>query len=275
MLPSYMTSFAYRCQRNLGIAFVFFMFAVMALWPKSSHAQGAPFTCDVVFYQVRNPAAPNDTVSQIFGYLNINSSTSPNPVYVTPPTGRLNSLGYNPVDNYMYAIDSSGVAGAPRLFRVGQGGYQLVGQILDETGAAFPAGFNPTAGAFDAAGRYYFAGQGTTNGVASSIAPNAIYRVDFIPSTGNMTAAQRYNFNVPNVMNVGDFDFNGAGGPAGLLLGASRQATYGNTPTMHRITLQPAVSGNVGTASVVTATIAGATFGGIGLGCLHLKVLCF
>jgi uncharacterized repeat protein (TIGR01451 family) len=236
-----------------------------AMIPMHAQAQGAPFTCDVVFYQVRNPNnAGFTTESQLFGYLNINSSTAPNPVFGTPPIGRLNALGYNPVDNYMYALDASGgVGGVARLVRIGQGGYQVVGDILDNTGAAF-VGFNPTAGAFDAAGRYYFSGQGTTNGVAASLAPNAIFRVDVIPGTGNMTAAQRYNFNVPNVMNVGDFDFNGAGGPAGLLLAASQQATYGGIRTMHQISLQPAASGTVGTASVATATIAGATFGGVG-----------
>ncbi|MBS7807804.1 DUF11 domain-containing protein [Variovorax sp. PCZ-1] len=227
-----------------------------------AHAQGSPFTCDVVFYQIRNPNnAGFTTVSQIFSYAAINSSTAPTPEYATPPTGRLNALGYNPVDNYMYALDAG--AGVPRLYRIGQGGYQLVGDILDTTGAAI-AGFTPTAGAFDAAGRYYFSGQGTTNGQGNSMAPNAIFRVDFIPATGNMTAAQRYNFDVPNVMNFGDFDFNGAGGPAGLLLGASTQANYGGIRTMHRITLQPASSGAVGTASVVTTTIASAAFTGIG-----------
>jgi uncharacterized repeat protein (TIGR01451 family) len=233
--------------------------------PMQAQAQGSPFTCDVVFYQVRNPNTSGFTTqSQIFSYLNINNATSPNPVFGTPPTGRLNALGYNPVDNYMYALDATGgVGGAARLVRIGQGGYQVVGDILDNTGAAF-VGFSPTAGAFDAAGRYYFSGQGTTNGQANSMAPNAIFRVDFIPAAGNMTAAQRYNFNVPNVMNFGDFDFNGAGGPAGLLLGASTQPNYGSIRTMHQITLQPAASGTVGTANVVTSTIANATFTGIG-----------
>ncbi len=248
-----------------AISLIAAFFALLAMMPMQAQAQGAPFTCDVVFYQIRNPNnAGFGTESQIFGYPTINSSTAPTPVYATPPIGRLNGLAYNPVDNYMYALDATGgVGGAARLVRIGQGGYQVVGDILDNTGAAF-LGFNPTAAAFDAAGRYYFSGQGTTNAVDSSLAPNAIFRVDAIPATGNMTAAQRYNFNTLNVMNVGDFDFNGAGGPAGLLLGASRQATYGNIPTMHRITLQPAASGTVGTASLVTATIAGATFGGIG-----------
>jgi uncharacterized repeat protein (TIGR01451 family) len=238
------------------------LLALSALMPTLALAQGAPFTCDVVFYQIRNPNTAGFTnVSQIFSYLTISGSVAPNPVYATPPTGRLNALGYNPVDNYMYALNAAGGVGA-QLVRIGQGGYQVVGEIFDTTGAAF-AGFNPTAGAFDAAGRYYFSGQGTTNGVASSMAPNAIFRIDSIPATGNMTAAQRYNFNVPNVMNFGDFDFNGAGGPAGLLLGASSQATYGNIRTMHRITLQPG-AGGIGSANVVTSTVAGATFTGIG-----------
>jgi uncharacterized repeat protein (TIGR01451 family) len=253
------------CHGRIFLAWMLHCFILMAMMPTLAQAQGAPFTCDVVFYQVRNPNTTGFTTqSQLFSYLNINNTTAPNAVFGTPPVGRLNALGYNPVDNYMYALDASGgVGGVARLVRIGQGGYQVVGDILDNTGAAF-AGFNPTAGAFDAAGRYYFSGQGTTNGQANSMAPNAIFRVDFIPATGNMTAAQRYNFNVPNVMNFGDFDFNGAGGPAGLLLGASTQANYGGIRTMHQITLQPAASGSVGTASVVTSTIAGAAFTGIG-----------
>ncbi|NJS36126.1 MAG: DUF11 domain-containing protein [Brachymonas sp.] len=236
---------------------------LLTSWFSPAKAQGSPFTCDVVFYQVRNPNSSLTTQSQIFSYLSISNSVSPTPVYGTPPVGRLNALGYNPVDNYMYALSSGGNVGV-QLIRIGQGGYQTVGAILDNTGAAFPNGFSPTAGAFDAAGRYYFSGQGTSNGVAGSMEPNAIFRVDSIPLTGNMTAAQRYNFNVPNVMNFGDFDFNGAGGPAGLLLGAGQQGTYGNIRTMHRITLQPAASGTVGTASVSTTTIANAGFVSIG-----------
>ncbi len=241
------------------------LLALLAMLPSQAHAQGSPFTCDVVFYQIRNPGTSGFTgVSQIFSYSTISGSVAPNPVFATPQGRRLNALGYNPVDNYMYALDASGtVAGAARLVRIGQGGYQTVGDILDNTGAAF-TGFNPTAGAFDAAGRYYFSGQGITNGVASSMAPNAIFRIDSIPATGNMTAAQRYNFNVPNVMNFGDFDFNGAGGPAGLLLGAASQGgAYGNIRTMHRITLQPG-AGGIGSANVVTSTVAGATFTAIG-----------
>lgn len=237
------------------------MLLFLALLPQQAVAQGAPFTCDVVFYQIRNPNSALTTQSQLFSYVTINGTVSPNPIYATPPVGRLNALGYNPVDNYMYALNAAG--GSAQLIRIGQGGYQTVGTIADTNGVPL-AGFTPTAGAFDAAGRFYFSGQGTTNGVGASMAPNAIFRIDSIPATGNMTAAQRYNFDVPNVMNFGDFDFNGAGGPAGLLLGASSQATYGNIRTMHRITLQPAASGGIGTASVVTSTVAGATFTGIG-----------
>ncbi len=212
---------------------------------------GAPFTCDVVFYQVRNPS----TNFQIFGYPTINSGVTPTAIYPADKALQLNALGYNPADNYMYALRVG--ATPPELYRIGQSGYELVGTIADTTGAAIAGYTQPTAGAFDAGGRYYFAGQGTTNGLANSIAPNAIFRIDSIPALGNMVASHRYNFDVPSVLNTGDFDFNGAGGPNGLLLGASKQAEYGNIPTMHRITLQASSSTAIGTASVVTATLAG------------------
>lgn len=250
--------------RYLFRALVVLCMVWMSGLPAVSQAQGAPFTCEVVFYQVRNPNSSLTTQSQIFSYSSISDFVAPNPVYGTPPVGRLNSLGYNPVDNYMYALFAS--AGNPRLYRIGQGGYQLVGNINNTTGAAI-TGFTPTAGAFDAAGRFYFAGQGTTAGIGLSIAPNAIFRVDAIPATGNMNAAHQYNINTTSIMNVGDFDFNGAGGPSGLLLAASRQTTYyGNTPTMHRITLQPSTTSLIGTASVATATIAGIGTGTFSIG---------
>jgi uncharacterized repeat protein (TIGR01451 family) len=218
---------------------------------------GSPFTCDVVFYQVRNPGSS----FQIFGYPSINSSLTPTAIYSADKTGlQLNALAYNPVDNYMYALQVG--ATPPTLYRIGQSGYELVGTIADTNGAAITGYTQPTAGAFDAAGRYYFAGQGTTNALANSIAPNAIFRVDFIPITaGNMNAAHRYNFDVSSVMNTGDFDFNGAGGPAGLFLGASKQDSYGGIPTLHRIQLQPSSSTLIGTASVSTLTLPGAPTG--------------
>jgi uncharacterized repeat protein (TIGR01451 family) len=212
---------------------------------------GSPFTCDVVFYQVRNPG----TAHQIFGYPTINSGLAPTAIYAADKAGlNLNALAYNPVDNYMYAIQTGGT---PNLYRIGQTGAELVGTILDTTGNPITGYGQVTAGAFDAGGRYYFAGQGTTNGLANSITPNAIFRVDSIPALGNITSAHQYNIDVPSMMNIGDFDFNGAGGPNGLLLGAGKQADYGNIPTMHRITLQASPSTAIGTANVVTSTLAG------------------
>jgi uncharacterized repeat protein (TIGR01451 family) len=216
---------------------------------------GSPFTCDVVFYQVRNPG----TAHQIFGYPTINSGLAPTAIYAADKTNlNLNALAYNPVDNYMYGLGVT--ATVPTLYRIGQTGYELVGTIADTNGSAIvnaSGTFLVTAGAFDAGGRYYFAGQGISNGLGNSIAPNAIFRVDSVPATGNIVASHRYNINVPSVMNIGDFDFNGAGGPNGLLLGASKQADYGNIPTMHRITLQASPSTAIGTANVVTSTLAG------------------
>jgi uncharacterized repeat protein (TIGR01451 family) len=233
--------------------------ALLAWTSTPLHAQtaGAPFTCDVVFYQIRNDSS-GTTASNVFGFPVINNTVTPINVYSSDRTNvELNAIGYNPVDNYMYGL-ANGV-NPPTMYRIGQTGYELVGTIAAPPAGSLAGWGNPTAGAFDAGGRYYFAGQGTTNGVANSIAPNAIYRVDAIPSTGNMTAAQQYNISIPNLLNLGDFDFNGAGGTSGLLLGASKQGgAYGDIPTMVRITLAPSGTG-VGVANVVTSTLAGLT----------------
>jgi hypothetical protein len=62
---------------------------------------GAPFTCDVVFYQMRN----NGTQSLLVKFASVSSTVTP--TAATPainPTIAINSIGYNPVDNYIYGI---------------------------------------------------------------------------------------------------------------------------------------------------------------------------
>ncbi|MDB5964467.1 MAG: hypothetical protein JWQ72_967 [Polaromonas sp.] len=212
---------------------------VLAAVCGSTWAQGGPFNCDVVFYQVRD-ISPN---SLLLKFASVSSTVTPTSVYSASQPTMLNSLGYNPVDNYMYALRSSG-AEQPTLFRVGQTGYQLVGQINNIAGSTLlSTAFVATAGVFDAAGRYYFAGQ------ATNISPPAIFRVDSIPLTGAMTVAQQYNLSA-TVVNPGDFDFNGAGGPNGLLLAATGT-------TFARFTLAANnTSPALGTATVATGTLA-------------------
>jgi uncharacterized repeat protein (TIGR01451 family) len=234
------------------------MLLLLALLPQPAAAQaGAPFTCDVVFYQMRNQNT--GTGSLLIKFAAVSSSVTP--TAATPAintTIEINAIGYNPVDNYIYGIHSNGAASAtnPLLYRIGQSGYEAVGTINTSVpgGIAIADNFVPTAGVFDAAGRYYFAGQG---GTPNNIAPAAVFRVDSIPATGAVNVAHQYNNTPAAVANYGDFDFNGAGGPDGLLLAA----TGGN---LYRINLTAnATTPGIGTAShgVVSLT---SSVGGIG-----------
>lgn len=207
--------------------------------------QGSPFNCDVVFYQVRNASG-----SVLLRFPSVSATVTPTSVYTATQTVLLNSVGYNPVDNYMYGIQAA--TGIPQLYRIGSTGYQLVGAIGNVAGSTALTGtFLPTGGWFDAAGRYYFAGQGGGN-----ISPAAIFRVDFIPGTGAVTVAQQYNLTAP-LVNVGDFDFNGAGGPNGLLLAATG-TTFARVTLAENLTTPAA-----GTATVATAVLP-SSVGGIG-----------
>lgn len=210
-----------------------------------------PFNCDVVFYQVRNHGGTPSTDSQLFKFAKVDATVTPQAVYTTTKTIRLNALGYNPTDNFMYAIDST-ITGLPVLYRVGSIGYDKVGTITNTiVGGTALTSFVPTAGVFDAAGRYYFAGQNT------NIVPAAVFRVDSLPLAGTMTVAHQYNLTPTAIINFGDFDFNGAGGPNGLLLGA----TGGN---LYRLTLaENSVNPALGTATVQTLGLVGGV-GGVG-----------
>ena len=223
------------------------------LLPAVTHAQtaGAPFTCDVVFYQMRNIG--NNSLPVKFAA--VNATVTPTAVYTTVQGTGLNSLGYNPVDNYMYAIRINPVAGqGPQLYRIGQSGYELVGIIQPSAlmSATILNNFTPTAGVFDAGGRYYFAGQGGAN----IITPSGIFRVDYIPLSGNPTVAHQYTITAA-ITNFGDFDFNGAGSPNGLLLGATGTNLY-------RINLAQGATSIDGTATIATVPLATANVGGVG-----------
>ena len=209
-------------------------------------AQGSPLNCDVVFFQVKN----NSGVSQIVKFASVSGTVTPTGIYEATQAPVLNSMGYNAADNYLYAVTA--VQATPTLNRIGSTGYTAVGTIANSLvgGTPLTSLFTPTAGVFDAAGRYYFAGQGT------GITPAAIFRVDSIPSSGAVEVAHQYNLSPAAIANMGDLDFNGAGGLPGLLLGATGTQLY-------RIQLTPNNSNPaLGTASVSTVTIP--TVGGVG-----------
>jgi uncharacterized repeat protein (TIGR01451 family) len=196
------------------MVFVGLILAMLAMMPTLAVAQGAPFTCDVVFYQLRSDNANNNTIFVKFAA--VSSSVTPTAALPTTVAPTLNALGYNPVDNYLYAIQNPG----PNLYRIGQSGVQLVGPLTNTVPSGSPlATFTPTGGVFDAAGRFYFAGQGGTG-----INPPAIFRVDSIPVSGNVNVVHQYNNVIggtATIPNYGDFDFNGAGGPNALVLAAT------------------------------------------------------
>jgi uncharacterized repeat protein (TIGR01451 family) len=222
---------------------------LMALLPQMAQAQaGPPFTCDVVFYQMRNLAAGD--ASLLIKFAAVSPTVTPTSVFTTTKTEEINAIGYNPVDNYIYGIRSNGTtAQLHDLYRIGQLGYELVGTITNPLagGAIIDDSFVPTSGAFDAAGRYYFAGQGGGN-----IVPGAIFRMDNV-----LTTAISHQYNIATTqVNFGDFDFNGAGGPSGLLLAGT------GTPTgvLSRIQLAP----NNTNPAAGTATFTNLTIGALG-----------
>lgn len=243
------------CKQNRLYQAAMACLAVMLAWlmllPSQAQAQGAPFTCDVVFYQLRSQnGTPGNTIFVKFAA--VSGSVTPAAVFPTSFTPTLNALGYNPVDNYLYAIQNPG----PNLYRVGQSGVQLVGPLTNTVpGGSSLAVFTPTGGVFDAAGRFYFAGQGGTG-----INPPAILRVDSIPVSGNVNVVHQYNNffgGAPPIPNYGDFDFNGAGGPNGLVLAATGTRFF-------RIQLAAnATTPGIGTATHVESTLT-LTTGGIG-----------
>jgi uncharacterized repeat protein (TIGR01451 family) len=76
----------------------------------------AQFTCDGTFYQVKEPTGA--TASSLF---RINRGSNPytaTALYTLP--GVFNNLGYNPVDNYQYALNVAG--GPPVMYRLGPAG---------------------------------------------------------------------------------------------------------------------------------------------------------
>jgi uncharacterized repeat protein (TIGR01451 family) len=182
-------------------------------------------------------------------------SSSVTPTAATPAvntTIEINAIGYNPVDNYIYGIRADSATNT--LYRIGQSGYELVGALTQTVPLGLSvASLVPTAGVFDAAGRYYFAGQG---GTPNNITPAAIFRVDSIPVTGAVNVVHQYSNTPTAVTNYGDFDFNGAGGPNGLLLAATQTNFF-------RIQLTAnASTPGIGTASHTSFTIP--SVGGVG-----------
>jgi hypothetical protein len=98
--------------------------AVVALVPSPAQALGPAFTCDAVTYQTVGPQLKIGTVD---------TSDSPASLVYTnvgaAHANNLNAGGYNPVDNFIYAMKYSG-SGAPSLVKIASdGSYDTIGPL--------------------------------------------------------------------------------------------------------------------------------------------------
>jgi uncharacterized repeat protein (TIGR01451 family) len=231
------------------------VFALLSvLWTNAAWAvAGAPFYCDSQFYQIRSDTSGGASTNTGYLVRFPTLTSTPNNAFggSTNFSPGLNALGYNPRDNYLYAVGTN-TATHDTLYRLGQSGIEPVGQIAGLAAAGYATS---TAGVFDKQGRYYLIGQGA----GSNIVPSIVFRIDNIPTSGtaNLTIARSYVMSA-TVTNVGDVAFSDAAdGINGTLYGATN-AGAGNV--LLRMTLSDAAA----TANVVTATWATPSIGGIG-----------
>jgi uncharacterized repeat protein (TIGR01451 family) len=192
--------------------------AVAAFASSGAHAQGAPFACNDDLYQSRAGTGgnPNGALLRFPQALLTTGGTATN-VWGNLDAPAVNSMGFRRQDGFLYGITST--QQQPVLVRLGQSEGVVVGTIVT-TGAQTPAltaTFTPTAGTFDALGRYYFLGQGGGN-----IAPSAVYRVDSFADIDGGTAGVQIGVAAifplsATLTNIGDVAF----GPDGNLYGAT------------------------------------------------------
>jgi len=96
----------------------------VALVPSPAQALGPAFTCDAVTFQTVGPQLKIGTVDTTDSpaslvYTNVGAAHANN----------LNAAGYNPVDNFIYAMEWSG-SGAPDLVRIASDGtYDTIGPL--------------------------------------------------------------------------------------------------------------------------------------------------
>lgn len=193
---------------------------IMMLMVDGAFAQGAPWTCDGKFYQVRAPAGSPSTLYSIINPPD-NSAFQVTPLYtlattfVTPSANTfVNGLGYRKADNFLYALHRGAVGGtdAPNntMYRIGQSGAVALGVVT-----GLPANFAPTAADFDDLGFYYVLLAGGTS---------SMYKIDVTTSPPSVVATIPLSVAVPN---VGDMSYipvpsaPGTGSFYGLTAGAS------------------------------------------------------
>ena len=142
------------------------LLVLLLLVPSAARAQGAAFTCDGTFYQIRQVNA----TSQLFRVDRSAAAYNTVPVNVVTPAGGgaatndlgvlLNGLAYNSGDGFMYALSTtSNTATLPtsiQMYKIGQGGIVLLGTV---TGIP---NIQVSSGTIDKNGHYYITSQNTT-----------------------------------------------------------------------------------------------------------------
>ena len=201
----------------------------------TTSASQTPLICDGRFYQIR--ATVGDTSSL---YL-INRFTAPYSDVLRSTTASgtvLNGLGYNPIDNYMYALfrgpnsgSTSGVTPTNALYRLDENTIVSLGGIT-----GLPNGFSPTAADFGPDGTYYVTRAGGST---------ELYRINIATRTATLVTMSQ------NTGNIGDMAYNPIDGQLYGVGGA------GNT-TLFRI--DPS-SGNVTTTTITGTSITPETWG--------------
>jgi uncharacterized repeat protein (TIGR01451 family) len=169
-----------------------------ATMPFASVAAGSPFACDGRFYQIKAASGQPSILYQVS-----HTATSVNTTTVSGVAIDvfLNGMGYNRLDNYMYALYRGNVGGTDvgvnvsptssglALYKIGQSGAESVGLI-----SGLPNGFVATAADIDGSGNFYVtrAGDGNTD----------LYKI-------NLTTRVATNIGLANsTPNLGDMSFN-------------------------------------------------------------------
>ncbi|MBO0359403.1 T9SS type A sorting domain-containing protein [Hymenobacter sp. BT186] len=159
---------------------------------------GPAYSCDGTFYQTRQVAIGANFHSQLFR-VNRNVTPAADPsttVYTTtlvqdlatglglPATTDfvVNSLAYNPLDGYMYAltypVNNSATYPEIHLYRIGQTGVQDIGRIT--INGSVPAQYPQlAAGVIDKDGQYY----ATARNLASATNKNNLFRLNLNQSS--------------------------------------------------------------------------------------------
>ncbi len=202
---------------------------------------GPAYACDGAFYQIRATGTPG--LSRLFQINRPAFSQTP----LTPLNSLsavLNGLGYNPVDNFLYAIylgvdadTPSGTSATQGLYRIGTTGFDSVGPI-----SGLPNGFQPTAADFDSNGDYY---------VTEAGGSNRMYRINVSSTPPSATLITL----TPATANIGDMSLNPVDG---FLYGAINETSgvkidkASGAVTPITITGVPAGEGNWGTTYMDT-----------------------